>query len=102
MQPFVYIMASQYHGTLYIGVTSQLRQRVWQHKHGITGGFTHQYNVNMLVYFEAHQTMYAAITREKQLKKWRREWKINLIEKQNPTWQDLWHLITDGSPPARG
>ena len=86
----VYILASDRRGTLYTGVTSNLIQRVWQHKHGITGGFTHQYNVNMLVFFEAHQTMYAAITREKQLKKWNRAWKIALIEKDNPTWRDLW------------
>nr|WP_310733977.1 MULTISPECIES: GIY-YIG nuclease family protein [unclassified Colwellia] len=75
--------------TLYIGVTSQLVQRVYQHKSKLTLGFTNKYNLNKLVYFESFETMYDAITREKQLKNWRRAWKKNLIEEINPNWLDL-------------
>nr|WP_310733826.1 GIY-YIG nuclease family protein [Colwellia sp. BRX8-4] len=75
--------------TLYIGVTSQLVQRVYQHKSKLTLGFTNKYNLNKLVYFESFETMYDAITREKQLKNWRRAWKKNLIEQINPNWLDL-------------
>tara|TARA_R110001592_G_scaffold191356_3_gene437545 strand:- start:4030 stop:4290 length:261 start_codon:yes stop_codon:yes gene_type:complete len=75
--------------TLYIGVTSQLVQRVYQHKSKLTLGFTNKYNLNKLVYFESFETMYEAITREKQLKNWRRAWKKNLIEEINPNWLDL-------------
>ncbi|MGQ5525416.1 GIY-YIG nuclease family protein [Chitinimonas sp. PSY-7] len=89
MQPAVYILASQCNGTLYIGVTSNLVQRVWQHRNDQAEGFTKKYGVHTLVYYELHTEMYAAITREKQLKKWNRAWKLALIEKQNPTWQDL-------------
>ena len=89
-QPAVYILASKYNGTLYIGVTSNLVQRVWQHKHDLVEGFTEKYGVHMLVYYELHEDMPAAIQREKQLKKWNRQWKINLIEKTNPAWKDLW------------
>jgi len=87
--PCVYIMASQRNGTLYIGVTSDLRQRVWQHKSGAVEGFTKEYAVTMLVYTEHFPTMQQAIRREKSLKKWKREWKIRLIESQNPDWDDL-------------
>lgn len=93
-QPCVYILASQRSGTLYTGVTSDLVKRVWQHKNKVHDGFTAKYNIHMLVYFEAHKTMPAAITREKQIKKWNRQWKINLIEKENPRWRDLWEDIT--------
>lgn len=89
-QPVVYIMASKRNGTLYIGVTSDLVKRVYEHKHGITGGFTSKYNVHNLVYYELFENMDSAITREKQMKKWRRAWKIQLIEKDNPDWRDLW------------
>jgi putative endonuclease len=75
--------------TLYIGETSQLSQRVYQHKSKLTLGFTNKYNLNKLVYFESFETMYDAITREKQLKNWRRAWKENLIEQINPNWLDL-------------
>jgi len=92
-QPATYILASAKNGTLYIGVTSNLVQRVWQHKNNQVEGFTEKYHVHMLVYYEQHQTMDAAITREKQLKKWNREWKINLIEEGNPEWRDLWESI---------
>ena len=89
MQPAIYIMASQARGTLYVGVTSDLIQRVWQHKNNLVAGFTQQYHVHTLVYYELHATMIDAITREKQLKQWHRAWKINLIEEGNPEWKDL-------------
>jgi len=89
-QPAVYILASGYNGTLYIGVTSNLIQRIWQHKNDLVEGFTGKYGVHSLVYFELHGDMQTAIQREKQLKKWNRQWKIALIEKVNPMWRDLW------------
>ena len=89
-QPAVYILASGYNGTLYIGVTSNLIQRIWQHKNDLVEGFTEKYGVHSLVYYELHEQMLSAIEREKQLKKWNRQWKIDLIEKTNPTWKDLW------------
>jgi putative endonuclease len=88
-QPDIYIMTNIKNTTLYIGVTSQLLQRVYQHKSKLTLGFTNKYNLNKLVYFEKFETMYDAITREKQLKNWRRAWKENLIEQINPNWLDL-------------
>ncbi|RYG09085.1 MAG: GIY-YIG nuclease family protein [Burkholderiales bacterium] len=104
-QPVVYLMASQSNGTLYIGVTSDLVRRVWQHKNGVFEGFTKRYRVDLLVWFEQHATMESAITREKALKKWRRAWKVKLIETGNPRWCDLWPAITgqesSGFPPAR-
>lgn len=93
MQPATYILASQRNGTLYIGVTSNLVQRVWQHRNQLTPGFTEKYAVHHLVYYELHEDMLQAIQREKQLKKWRRDWKIELIEQHNPGWQDLWPTI---------
>ena len=92
-QPAVYILASGHNGTLYIGVTSNLIQRIWQHKNNLVEGFTEKYGVHTLVYYELHGDMPAAIQREKQLKKWNRQWKIDLIEKTNPTWEDLWEKI---------
>ena len=92
-QPCVYILASKKNGTLYIGVTSNLVQRVWQHKNGQAPGFTEKYNVHMLVYYEQHENMVSAITREKQMKKWNRAWKIDMIEGANPQWEDLWTQI---------
>jgi putative endonuclease len=86
----VYILASKTKGTLYIGVTSALVKRVWEHKMKAAGGFTARYSVDRLVYYELHDSAEAAIRREKQLKKWNRAWKIRLIEKQNPTWLDLY------------
>ena len=77
----------------YVGVTSNLVQRIWQHKSDQTPGFTQQYQVHTLVYFELHETMESAITREKQIKKWNRQWKINLIEEKNLHWNDLWESI---------
>jgi putative endonuclease len=88
-QAAVYIMASKPNGTLYIGVTSNLQKRVWEHKSDSVDGFTKRYGVHRLVYFELHQDMLMAIAREKQLKKWKRAWKLELIEAQNPDWKDL-------------
>ena len=87
---FVYIMASKKNGTLYIGVTNNLIHRIFQHKSEFARGFTAKYKVNKLVYFEQTNNIQSAIRREKQLKKWNREWKINLIEKTNPNWDDLY------------
>lgn len=88
--PCVYILASQQNGTLYIGVTSDLIKRVWQHKNDLIVGFSKKYQVHNLVWYELHADMYSAITREKQIKEWRRQWKIVLIEKANPHWDDLY------------
>lgn len=87
--PTVYLLASKRNGTLYIGVTSDIIARIIQHRNGTFGGFTAQYAVNRLVWFEQHATMEAAILREKRIKKWRRAWKIELIEADNPQWLDL-------------
>ncbi len=91
--PAVYILASKRNGTLYIGVTSDLIKRIWEHKHDLVEGFTRKYRVHVLVYFEQHDEMTEAIRRGKQLKKWNRAWKIELIEKANPEWRDLWQEI---------
>lgn len=88
--PAVYILATIPRGTLYTGVTSDLRKRVWEHKNGSVGGFSGHYKVHLLVYFELHRDMISAIRREKQIKKWNRAWKIELIEQHNPEWKDLW------------
>ena len=87
--PCVYILASGFHGTLYTGVTSNLLGRVWQHREEVTGGFTKRYAVKRLVWFEVHETMESAIGREKAIKRWARAWKIELVERENPTWRDL-------------
>ncbi|AKH43837.1 putative endonuclease [Altererythrobacter atlanticus] len=87
--PTVYIMASRRNGTLYIGVTSNLLQRAYQHRTGAISGFTKEHGVRMLVWFEQHSTMDHAITREKRLKKWNRAWKLRLIEDSNSAWRDL-------------
>ncbi len=92
-QPTVYILASQRNGTLYIGVTSNLVQRIWQHRNGITGGFSARYQVTKLVYYETFTHMEDAIEREKRLKGWHRAWKLALIEQTNPDWHDLWPEI---------
>ena len=102
-QPCVYILASQRNGTLYIGVTSNLIKRVWEHQTNIVEGFTKKYKVHTLVWYEIHETMNSAyrehyvygtsIQREKTLKKWRRKWKIRLIESFNPDWKDLYEII---------
>jgi putative endonuclease len=92
-QPAVYILASKRNGTLYIGVTSELRRRIWQHKNNVLPGFTNTYGVHSLVYYELHGSMRAAIEREKKIKKWKRAWKLDLIETSNPEWRDLWEDI---------
>jgi putative endonuclease len=92
-QFYVYIMASKRNGTLYVGVTSDLVQRTWQHKEDQVEGFTGKYAVKMLVYFEVHETAESAIAREKQIKKWNRAWKLNLIERSNPQWRDLYDRV---------
>jgi putative endonuclease len=97
LQPAVYIMASRRNGTLYIGVTSNLVQRVWQHREGAVDGFTTKYDVKTLVWYELHATMEHAIAREKALKKWNRTWKLKLIESDNPEWRDRWTEITGTS-----
>lgn len=122
-RPCVYILASRPYGTLYIGVTSDLVHRMAQHEQGLIEGFTRRYNIKMLAYYELHETMDAAIGREKRVKRWRREWKYRLIEQMNPEWNNLFDAATDeigfgsmdepnlvldptggldGSPPARG
>ena len=88
-QFFVYITASRRYGTLYTGVTSDLAGRTWQHKNKVLVGFTSKYDVDQLVYFEPHDCAETAILRERQIKKWRREWKIRLIEERNPQWRDM-------------
>ncbi len=88
-QYYVYILASSKHGTLYIGVTSDLLKRIWEHKEGGVEGFTKKHSVHKLVWYEVHQDIEAAIVREKRLKAWKRDWKIKLIEENNPEWLDL-------------
>lgn len=88
---FVYILASQRNGTLYIGFTNDLQRRIWEHKEKRVAGFTKKYGVDKLVLFEEYEDVNNAITREKQLKKWNRAWKIKLIEEMNPNWSDLYY-----------
>ncbi|MEI6144623.1 MAG: GIY-YIG nuclease family protein [Candidatus Berkelbacteria bacterium] len=93
MNYYVYILASGYNGTLYIGVTSDLVKRIYEHKQKFVDSFSNKYKIDQLVYFEQHQDIESAITREKQVKKWNRVWKIRLIEKKNPNWNDLYQEI---------
>jgi len=93
VQPAVYIVASKKNGTLYIGVTSNLVKRIWEHKNNLADGFTKKYNIHQLVWYELHDNMESAITREKRLKAWKREWKLRLIETFNASWQDLYSSI---------
>ena len=95
--PCVYILASGRNGTLYVGVTSDLVQRIWQHRTGEIDGFTKKYEVKRLLWFEMHATMESAIQREKQIKKWNRAWKIELIERSNRRWHDLNETIVAGA-----
>lgn len=92
-QFYVYILASKRNGTLYTGVTSDLLKRVWEHKEGLIRGFTKKYNIKKLVYYEICDDATSAITREKRIKKWRRKWKLRLIEERNPQWKDLYDEI---------
>ena len=87
--PCVYILANQRNGTLYVGVTSNLTERIWNHKNSVAEGFTKRYGIHSLVWYEIHESMENAIHREKAIKKWKRAWKIALIEKDNPNWADL-------------
>ncbi len=89
-QPCVYILASKKNGTLYTGITSNLIQRIHQHKNDLVEGFTKKYGVHFLVYYELHDHLETAITREKQIKNWKRQWKVELIEKDNRMWRDLY------------
>jgi putative endonuclease len=89
-QPCVYLLASRRNGTLYVGVTSDIARRAFEHREGLIAGFTRRYGVKMLVYYEFFATMPDAIRREKQIKEWRRAWKIELIERTNPEWRDLY------------
>ncbi len=92
-QPAVYILASKRNGTLYIGVTSNLLKRIWEHRNNLVEGFTERYGVHSLVWYEPHESMESAIQREKQLKEWKRDWKMRLIESANPNWEDLYHTL---------
>jgi putative endonuclease len=92
-QPAVYILASKRNGTLYVGVTSNLVKRVWEHKNNLVEGFTNRYGIHQLVWFELHTSMESALTREKRLKDWKRTWKLELIEKGNPDWKDLFPTL---------
>ncbi len=89
-QPCVYLLTSKRNGTLYVGVTSNLVKRVWEHKHHAVEGFTGKYGVNTLVWYEVHETMESAIRREKEIKNWKRTWKLKVIEAMNPLWRDLY------------
>jgi putative endonuclease len=93
MSFFVYILASRRNGTLYIGMTDNLVRRVWEHRSGLFPGFTKKYGVKMLVWYELHESREAAFQRERQLKKWNRAWKLELIERMNPAWRDLFDEI---------
>lgn len=90
-QPCVYMLASRQNGTLYVGVTSDLIKRVWQHKNNMVESFTRHHGVHVLVWYEIHETMESAIVREKAIKQWKRRWKLNLIERDNHQWRDLYY-----------
>ena len=92
-QYYVYIICNKRNGTLYTGITSNLIKRIWQHKNGLVEGFSKRYSIKLLVYFEAHNDVEEAILREKRIKKWNRKWKLNLIEKNNPNWDDLYQSL---------
>ena len=92
-QSFVYILVSRRHGTLYVGSTTDLVKRIWEHKNKVILGFTAKYNINQLVYYELHQNIIEAAQQERRLKNWCRKWKLNMIEKFNPAWRDLYDEI---------
>ena len=93
-QYFVYMLASKKNGTLYIGVTNNLLKRIYEHKNNLVAGFTQKYNVHSLVYYEVYRNILDAIAREKRMKKWKRKWKIELIEQSNPNWEDLYDSLS--------
>ena len=86
----MYLLASKRNGTLYVGITSNLVKRIWEHKNGVVEGFTKRYGIHKLVWYELHETLHNAIAREKAIKEWQRKWKLQLIEKTNPQWRDLY------------
>ena len=92
-QPCVYLLASRRNGTLYVGVTSDLVKRIWEHRNHVVDGFTKKYGVDKLVWYEPHDSMESAIQREKAIKEWKRAWKLDLIEKANPEWVDLYETL---------
>jgi putative endonuclease len=92
-QPAVYILTNKPNGTLYVGVTSKLVRRIWEHRNHFVQGFTYQYNLDCLVWYESHESIVSAISREKQIKNWLRAWKIEMIENDNPEWRDLYFEI---------
>jgi putative endonuclease len=92
-QFYVYILTNQRYGTLYVGITNDLIRRVWEHKNNVVKGFTHEHGLHRLVWYEVHATAYEAITREKRIKKWHRDWKVNLIQEANPGWDDLYDTV---------
>jgi putative endonuclease len=103
-QYYVYILASKRNGTLYVGVTNNLIKRIWEHKNNLIDGFSKKYNIHSLVYFETTTDILIAISREKQMKRWNRKWKIKLIEANNPPWEDLYNQLIGmpGSPLSWG
>ena len=92
-QPCVYVLARRRNGTLYVGVTSNLPARIWQHRNDVWNGFTHRYGAHDLVWFEMHESMGSAIGREKAIKEWKRAWKVDSTEASNPNWRDLYQQI---------
>ena len=100
---YVYILCNKRNGTLYTGMTSDLLKRIYEHKNNLTDGFTKQFNLHSLVWYEMHKTFESAMTREKQIKKWNRKWKLDLIEKSNPDWKDLYGNVCEdpGFPLSR-
>ena len=94
MRFFVYILGSRRNGTLYVGMTDDLVRRTWEHRNGVVPGFTKQYGVKQLFWYEVHDSRVSALTRERQIKKWNRAWKLELIEQMNPGWRDLWNDLT--------
>ncbi|MEA2902727.1 MAG: putative endonuclease [Alphaproteobacteria bacterium] len=94
MSFYVYLLASRRNGTLYVGMTDNLAKRIWMHRTGVLAGFTKQYGVKMLVWYEQHETRESAFARERQVKKWNRAWKLKLIEHSNPTWRDCYDDIS--------
>jgi putative endonuclease len=94
---YVYIICKKRNGTLYTGITSNLIKRIYEHKNNLIEGFSQKYNVHRLVWYEIHETAETAISREKQIKAWKRHWKLRLIEKNNPEWNDLYDIICEGT-----
>ncbi len=92
-QYYVYILANKPYGTLYVGVTNDLVRRAWEHKNGFVDGFSKEHQLHRLVWFEVHDSPYEAISREKRIKKWHRDWKVNLIQAMNPSWDDLYATV---------